>query len=154
MSGMGFVETPQPTPALDHTLVEVARKRREQRDRLVADHQTLTIAMVAEARGVTEDTARQWLHRHRTAGRIVTVQLNDGTTLVPSFQLDLDLDPRPDVASRTSRLLDARMGPWAVWRWWVTHDALLDRSPIEALARGMDGQVDDAVDRLVDPHGG
>lgn len=150
MSAMEFVEAPQPHPALDHTLVEIARKRREQRDRLVAGSESLTIAMVADARGTSQDTARQWLHRHRTAGRIVTVQTNDGTTLVPSFQFDLDLEPRQDIAPRTARLVQGGMSAWAVWRWWTSEHPLLDRAPVDALNHGMDDEVDDAVTRLLE----
>ena len=150
MSTMEFIEAPQPRPSLDHSLVEIARKRREQRDRLVTESESLTIAMVADARGTTEDTARQWLHRHRTAGRIVTVQTNDGTTLVPSFQFDLDLDPRQDISDRTARLVGGGMSPWAVWRWWISDNPLLDRSPVDALNRSMDDEVDDAVARLLE----
>jgi hypothetical protein len=106
--------------------------------------------MVADARGTTEDTARQWLHRHRTGGRIVTVQTNDGTTLVPSFQFDLDLEPREDISDRTARLVEGGMSPWAVWRWWISDNPLLDRSPVDALNRSMDDEVDDAVARLLE----
>lgn len=148
-TALGFREIPRPAPNLDHVRIEVARLRREQRDRVAAEHESVTIPMVAEARGTDDAAARQWLHRHRTAGRLVSVEYGT-TVLVPAFQLDLDLEPRPDVAAHTRRMVDAGMSGWAVWTWWVTDNAWLGEPPADALDRGDDARVTEAVDRLLD----
>lgn len=149
---LGFNEAPKGRPALDHALVEVARLRRVQRDELVANRPSVTVAMVADARGTSEGAVRTWVHRQRAGGQIVTVD-HGSTTLIPAFQLTIDLDPRPDVAPAVARMVAAGMDGWAVWTWWTSHNAVLDDVPIDVLNAG-DGQaVADAVDRLLDPHG-
>jgi hypothetical protein len=147
---LGFTGVPTAEPALDHTLVEIARARRVQRDRIVATHESVTISMVADAHGTSEAAARQWLYRHRAAGRLVSVE-HGGAVLIPSFQLDTDAHPRPDVAPIVARMVKAGMSGWSVWTWWVTDNGWLERAPIDALDAGDDTGVAEAADRMLDP---
>lgn len=152
MSALGFISTPSPEPALDQSAVEVARERRLQRDRLVASQPSVTVRMLAEGRGVATPSIRSWLHRQRAAGRIVTVE-HGGQVLVPTFQLDEDLQVRPHVAGVTARLGGAGMDGWAVWAWWTGWNAVLEAVPIDLLSAGDADIVAAAADRLVDPQG-
>lgn len=79
-------------------------------------------------------------------------QFTDGTTLELSFQSDPDLEVRNDVASR--------MESWSLRTWVPGGVALVEHGqPAAAALRaagrdaGQLGQLDAAVDRLVDPHG-
>lgn len=147
---LDFADVPRPEPHLDHVLVEASRLRREQRDRIVSEHPSVTIAMVASARGTDSAAARQWLFRHREAGRLVSVE-HGATVLIPSFQLDDDLEPRPDVASHTVRMVkEAGMSGWEVWTWWVTDNGWLSEPPYDALRRRETDRVAQAVARLLD----
>jgi hypothetical protein len=152
MSTLGIIAAPSAVPALDQAAVEVARERRVRRDRLVGSCPSVTVAMLAEGRGVAAASVRSWLHRHRTAGRLVTVE-HDGQVLVPGFQLDPDLQLRPQVAAVTGQLTAAGMDGWAVWAWWTSYNAVLEANPIDLLDTGRTDQVAAAVDRLVDPQG-
>lgn len=147
---LGFTEVPAAEPSLDHTLVEISRTRRLQRDQIVATHDSVTVPMVAKAHGTSEEAARQWLYRHRNAGRLVSVD-HGRLVLVPSFQLDADTQPRPDVAPLVTRMVEAGMSGWSVWTWWVTDNGWLERAPIDALDAGDETGVAEAVDRLLDP---
>jgi hypothetical protein len=94
---MGAIEirTAAPTrPLLDRAAVENARLIRESRERLLTEAGAVTIAMLAEGRRSNLNAARQWLHRNRKAGRLVTVE-HEGDVLIPTFQLDeaFDVDP-------------------------------------------------------------
>jgi hypothetical protein len=53
--------------------VEAARLVRAAREQLLADAGAVTVAMLAEGRGSKINAARQWLHRQRKTGRLVTV---------------------------------------------------------------------------------
>jgi hypothetical protein len=152
MSTLGIIAAPSAVPALDQAAVEVARERRVRRDRLVGTCPSVTVAMLAEGRGVAAASVRSWLHRYRTSGRLVTVEQH-GQVLVPGFQLDPDLQLRPEVAAVTVRLVAASMDGWAVWAWWTSYNALLDALPIDLVDTGRTDQVAAAVDRLVDPQG-
>jgi hypothetical protein len=152
MSALGFLTTPSPEPALDQAAVEVARERRLQRDRLVASQPSVTVLMLAEGRGVAPASIRSWLHRQRTSNRIVTVE-HGGQLLVPSFQLDQDLQLRPEVAAITAQLVGAGMDGWAVWAWWTRGNAVLEAAPVDVVAAGHTDRVAAAADRLVDPQG-
>lgn len=146
---LGFVDVPEARPVLDRGLVEVARARRQQRDRIVVSSPSVTVAMLAEGRGCTRNAARQWLHRYRSAGRLVTIDRPSGT-LIPTFQLDDDLELRDDVAGLTARMVDADMSSWAIWTWWTTPNGFLDHVPIEVADEGRSDQVTAALDRLLD----
>lgn len=151
---LGFVVAPQPRPALDPVAIEVARLRREGRDRLVESQPSVTVAMLAEGRDASVPAARQWLHRHRRAGHLVTVTLDDGTTLVPTFQLDRDLEPHPDVTPLVGRMVGAGMGPWAVWGWWANRHGWLGAAPVELLvADGGPDRIREALQRTLEPTG-
>lgn len=135
-------------PLLARARVEVARKRHEQRERLVAGSESFTYELLAEGRISSIGAARKWVHTYRKAGRLVSVD-HDNQALIPAFQLDVDLDPRQDVTDVTKVLVDAGLDGWAVWRWWTVHNPLLDDVPIEVVDRETGGeQVREAAERL------
>jgi hypothetical protein len=136
-------------PRLDRAAVENARLVRQVRDRLLAEAGAVTTAMLAEGRGSTTNAARQWLHRHRTAGRLVSVE-HDGRTLVPTYQLDEAFDLHPVVARTTQRLTREGMSPWAVWSWFYAHNGWIDERPVDAARRGDQDAVGRAVAGLLD----
>lgn len=137
------------TPNLDAALVEAARLRRRQRDQILETSPSITIAMLAECRHSEKGAARAWLHRQRKAGRLVTIS-HDRRTLIPTFQLNHELDVRDDVARLVSQMVAAEMSPWAVWTWWATPNSWLEAVPIEVLDQGDDDEVARAVDRLLE----
>ncbi len=123
-------------PVFDHGAAERARLVNAVRANLLRSGGAVTVDMLAEATGRSPEAARQWLRRHRLAGRIVTVT-HDGNVLVPTFQLDdafmLD-EPAADIVAR---LVGHDMSPWAVWDWFATPNTWLDNiTPTAALAVG------------------
>lgn len=136
-------------PNLDRALAETARLRAAQRDALAATAPSVTTSMLAEVRGSTVNAARQWLHRHTTQGRLVTV-VHDTTTLVPTFQLDDDASLDRDVTDSVKKMTCAGMDGWSVWTWWETPNGWLrDQAPADLMERKPD-DVHEAVARLLD----
>lgn len=135
---------------LDHDRVEAARLVRAARDRLLADAGAVTVPMLAEGRRSTTNAARQWIHRHRRAGRLVTVEDDRGTVLVPTFQLDDAFDLDPVVADTVAVLTAAGMSPWAVWRWFDSVNPWLDARPVDVAADGRRDQLLVAARRVAD----
>lgn len=123
----------------------------EARASLLRSGSAVTIAGLAAASGRSEDAVRRWAVRYRDVGRLVVVQLGDGTQLVPTFQLDemFGLDER--VAERTQRLVEWGMDPWAVWGWWESLNGWLFnvRSPADAVGADDFDAVDRAINGLI-----
>lgn len=142
---------PVVAPVLDTAAAARATLVNEARAGLLESRTAVTIAQLAAATNRSDDTARKWATRKRDAGRLVLVQLHDGTLLVPTVQLDeaFELDER--VADRTQRLVVWGMGPWAIWDWWHTPNGwLLDgQSPADAVRAGDLDAVDCAIDGLI-----
>ena len=135
---------------LDHDRVEAARLVRQARDRLLAGAGAVTVPMLAEGRRSTVNAARQWIHRHRRAGRLVTVEDDHGTVLVPTFQLDDAFDLDPLVADTVAVLTAAGMAPWAVWRWFDSVNPWLDARPVDIAADGGRDELLAAARRVAD----
>ncbi len=138
-------------PVLDMTAAARATLVNEARAALLESGTAVTIAQLAAATNRSDDTARKWATRKRDAGRLVLVQLHDGTLLVPTIQLDEAFDLNEQVADRTQRLIEWGMGPWAIWDWWHTPNGwLLDgHSPADAVRAGDFDAVDRAIDGLI-----
>ena len=132
---------------LDHDRVEAARLVRQARDRLLAEAGAVTVAMLADGRRSTVNAARQWLLRQRRAGRIVTVE-DDGTVLVPTFQLDPAFDLEPLAADAVAELGAAGLDPWATWRWFYAVNPWVDARPVDLVAAGDGDRLLDAARRV------
>lgn len=142
---------PVVAPVLDTAAAARATLVNEARAALLESGTAVTIAQLAAATHRRDDTARKWATRKRDAGRLVLVQLHDGTLLVPTVQLDEAFELDDQVADRTQRLVEWGMGPWAIWGWWHTPNGwLLDgRSPADAVRAGDLDAVDRAIDGLI-----
>lgn len=117
------------------------------RDRLVSKTPSVTHALLAEARGVTENTIRQWVRRHREAGRLIAVE-HQGVVLIPGFQFDAAYDLDSKVASIVETLTVAGMSPWAVWRWFYTENPWVERRPVDMVSEGDMTEVQALADRM------
>lgn len=123
-------------PVLDHVGAERARLVNAERVRLVSSEPAVTIDVVATTTRRSRAAVRQWVRRHRKAGRMVAVT-NQGAVLVPSFQLDDAFGVDEEVAGVVAYLVGHRMSDWAVWGWFVTANTWLDgRTPVDVLEAG------------------
>lgn len=140
---------PGVTPTLSHAAVEAARLIRQGRDRLLTTAGCITVEMLSEGRMSTANASRQWLHRHRSQHRLITVE-HQGTTLVPTFQLSDAFDLDDDVAGITERLASSGMTSWAIWRWFTSHNTFIGDSPLAALRSDDTNGIDRALNGLLD----
>lgn len=140
---------PGVTPTLSHAAVEAARLIRQGRDRLLTTAGCLTIEMLCEGRMSTANASRQWLHRHRSRQRLITVE-HQGATLIPTFQLTDAFDLDDDVAGITERLVGSGMTSWAVWRWFTSHNGFIGGTPLAALQSGDTTGIDRALNGILD----
>jgi hypothetical protein len=93
----------------------------------------LSTAVIAEARGMTPNNARQWISRHRRSHRLFTVN-HEGETLVPAFLLDRGFEPRIGAAKAIQALRESGEDGWALWAWFASPSAWLGgRVPAEVL---------------------
>lgn len=122
------------SPALNYAAVEAARLVRQARNELLASSGSVTTGMLAEGRMSSTNATRQWIHRHRSSGRLITVD-EDGRTLIPTFQLGEAFDLDEQIADVTKILTAAGMSSWAVWRWYCTHNGWIDETPLAAIKR-------------------
>lgn len=135
-------------PVLDHAAVERARLVNAARVELLGSGGAITVEMLADATGRTPGAARQWLHRHRSAGRLITVN-HDGVALIPTFQLTEAFDLDLGVAELVARLTGHDMSGWAVWDWFQTPNTWLDgRNPSEVIAEGDNTSLHHAISGL------
>ena len=147
---LGEVMSSEPVSArLDRAAVEAARLVRVGRDLLITEAGAVTVAMLAEGRTSNVNAARQWLHRQRQAGRLITVDHN-GELLIPSYQLDAAFDLDQAVAGVTGALVAAGMSPWAIWRWFYAHNGWVDARPVDLVAAGDSRRLHRAVRGLLD----
>lgn len=140
---------PGVTPTLSHAAVEAARLIRQGRDRLLTTAGCLTVEMLSEGRMSTANASRQWLHRHRSQHRLITVE-HQGATLIPTFQLTDAFDLDTGIANVTERLVSGGMTSWAVWRWFTSHNGFIGDTPLAALQAGNTGGIDRALNGLLD----
>lgn len=125
-------------PVLDYAATERARLVNENRARLLRSGRAITLDMLAEGQGKKLDTARQWARRRRGDRKLVYV-IHDGTTYIPTFQLDEAFDLRPTGVQVVATLLDRGFSDWAVWTWFESRSPwLAKRTPAEALEAGDD----------------
>jgi hypothetical protein len=60
---------------------------------------------------------------------------HEGRTIVPTFQLDNEGNPRRELASLIRPLVKSGLGPWQLWTWLTApHPVLAGRSPADAVA--------------------
>lgn len=142
-----FRSEPGTSPALDFAAVEAARLVRDARNKLLTSHGSVTTDMLTDGRMSTANATRQWIHRHRTSGRLITIE-DDGRVLIPSYQLGEAFDLKPAVADLTKMLTDAGMSSWAIWRWFVSHNGWLDDTPLAVVERDGDDAVAPALEGL------
>jgi hypothetical protein len=113
--------------------VGLVRLRREGRARAaLLDGGWLDYAGVGRLRGLSENAARFALHKAAERRAVLLVQ-HEGTTLVPTFQLDADGQVRAELLTVLEPLLAAGVDPWRAWIWLTTPAALLGGAvPAEA----------------------
>lgn len=93
-----------------------------------------SIGSIAEARGITNNNARQWVSRHRKAHRLFSV-IREGETLVPAFLLDDNVEPRSEARPAIEALHEVGEDGWALWAWFATPSAWLGgRVPADVLS--------------------
>lgn len=139
---------PGVTPALSHASVEAARLIRQGRDKLLTTAGCVTVEMLSDGRMSTLNASRQWIHRHRSQGRLITVE-HQGATLIPTFQLTDAFDLDADIAPITDRLVASGMTSWAIWRWFTSHNGFIGDSPLTALRSGDLDRIDRALNGLL-----
>lgn len=83
-----------------------------------------TYESLAALRDATESSTRTWVARQRTAGRLVTVEVQ-GQTLIPAIQLTEDGALDRPVAQLVEPLVAAGLGSWGVWSWLTAPDRRL-----------------------------
>ncbi len=115
-------EGSEPRHAVPVPLVQVARDAR-QRARLL-EGSWFTYETLAAVRSQSVDATRFAVHR-AAADRRLLVVAPQARTVVPAFQLDVDGQPRDDLAAVLDPLLAARMDPWRAWAWLTQPAALL-----------------------------
>lgn len=140
---------PEVQPVLSYAAVESARLIRESRDALITSAGCVTIELLAEGRAASLNATRQWIHRYRKNGRLVTVDHN-GNTLIPLFQLTDAFDLETEAGRVSQRLVDGGMSPWAIWRWFTSHNGWIDQTPLAALRSGDTATVNRAVAGILD----
>lgn len=145
MSLMDFVGTQVVEPRYDQASLEQARLLNAARARLLGSGSAITTAMFAEGAGISEEAARARVKRYRAARRLVTV-LHDGEALIPTFQLGPAYELDPVAARVVAALIEAGLGPWAIWDWAQTPNGWLDqRTPADAIRTGDVGAVERAL---------
>ena len=105
--------------------VALVRLRRESRLReSLLDGGWCSYAEVGRLRGVSENAARFAVHKAAERRALLLVQ-HEGTTLVPSFQLDAEGQVRTELLVVLEPLLASGVDPWRAWIWLTTPAALL-----------------------------
>lgn len=96
------------------------------------------VSALAEAKGTSPNTIRQWLHRARNRHELFTVS-HDRETLVPAFLLDESLEPKHELQESIRSLREVGEDGWALWAWFVLPAAALgDQSPCEIAEKDPD----------------
>lgn len=149
MSLMDLAGTPVVEPRYDQASLEQARLLNAARAQLLGSGSAITTAMFAQGAGISEDAARARVKRYRAARRLVTVP-HDGEALIPTFQLGPVYDLDPVAARAVAVLVEAGLGPWAIWDWAETPNGWLDRrTPAEVIRAGDVEAVDRALAGLL-----
>ncbi|MEX1164205.1 MAG: hypothetical protein WEB03_11555 [Nitriliruptor sp.] len=149
MSLMDLAGAPVVEPRYDQASLEQARLLNAARARLLDSASAITTAMFAEGAGISEDAARARVKRYRAARRLVTVP-HDGEALIPTFQLGPVYELDPVAARVVGVLVNAGLGPWAIWDWAETPNGWLDqRTPADAIRTGDADDVERALAGLL-----
>jgi hypothetical protein len=109
----------------------------------------VSVAMAAEGRRSNANATRQWLHRNRRVGRIITVD-HEGEVVIPTFQLDEAFDVDPLAGDVIEALGATGMSPWAIWHWFYAANGWLGDRPIDVLQRRDRGALLRVVVRLTE----
>lgn len=121
------------TPVLDWAAAERARLANAARAALLESGGAVTVEQFAGSTRRTPGAARQWVQRHRGAGRLITVT-HDGAVLIPTFQLTEAFELDDEVSAVVAVLVEHGMDAWAAWDWFVTPNAWLDRrAPVDVV---------------------
>lgn len=95
-----------------------------------------------------ESSTRTWVTRRHQAHRLIKVA-HGGKTLIPSFQLQANGDPRPELQPLFEALADVE--PWAQWRWLTTASNLLSGDVPEQVVKQNPGRALKAARRFAAP---
>lgn len=120
-----------PARPADATIAQAGRIAAHRAATLAGGH--LDFTALARLRGIQQSSARTWVARQRARGRIFTVS-RGGTTLIPSFQLDADGEPRAELAPLLAELTSAGAGQWEIWTWLTSPTGLLSDEVPERVA--------------------
>lgn len=101
-----------------------ALKSASLRSRLLEEEGVETYESLAALRDATESSARTWVARQRTAGRLITGEVQ-GRTLIPAIQLTDDGALDRSITQLVEPLVAAGLGPWGVWSWLTASDGRL-----------------------------
>jgi transposase-like protein len=107
-----------------YAIVQQAQRRAALRTELLASG-AYTYRALAEGRGMTGASLRQWVRRARERHELFTVD-HDNESLVPALLLDADLAPRPEFRQVIDVLTEAGEDGWSLWAWLVHPTPWLD----------------------------
>lgn len=150
VSLMDLAGAPVAEPRYDQASLEQARLLNAARAQLLGSGSAITTAMFAEGAGISEEAARARVKRYRASQRLVTVSHN-GEALIPTFQLGPVYELDPVAARVVAALVEAGLGPWAIWDWAQTPNGWLDQhTPADAIRTGEVADVERALAGLLD----
>lgn len=123
-------------PVLDHAAAERARLVNQHRAELLRSGRAVTLEMLAHGQRKNLEATRQWARRQRRAGQLIYI-VHNGSTYIPTFQLDDAFDLDPAVSDVVAVLVSRGFSDWAVWTWFESRSTWLNRrTPAEALRAG------------------
>lgn len=124
--------------SVPRAVVDQAHRVAARRRRLVAGG-AWAVADLAEVRGQASGTVHTWLSRQREDHKLFTV-VHGREVFVPALLLDEAAEPYAGAERAIRSLVNAGMGPWALWVWFDSAAAALDGArPADLLH---DGQLD------------
>lgn len=95
-----------------------------------------------------ESSTRTWVSRRLKDHRLIAVR-HGGRKLIPSFQLQDNGEPRPELQALFAALVDVE--PWTQWKWLTTGSNLLSGEVPERVARQNPARALMAAQRFAAP---
>lgn len=114
--------------------LEQGARQAARREALLATPSHTLDSLTALRGAASQAAVRTAVSRAVAKGRMFTVK-HEGRTIVPTFQLDNEGNPRRELASLIRPLVKSGLGPWQLWTWLTApHPVLAGRSPADAVA--------------------
>lgn len=95
-----------------------------------------------------ESSTRTWAARRLKEHRMIAIR-HGGRKLIPSFQLQDNGDPRPELGALFEALADVE--PWTQWKWLTTSSNLLSGEVPEQVAKQNPARALKAAQRFAAP---